>query len=538
VKREGLRWAAAWSAVVVALTCLPYMYAWWSEGPDLRFAGLLVNPLDGNSYLAKMRQGADGSWLFRLPYTAEEQEGAFIFTFYLGLGHLARLLDLPLPLIYHGARIACGFILLMAAAAFIARLLSDPQERRAAFWLVAVSSGVGWLGVLVGLFPIDLWVPEAITLYSILANPHFPLAMALMMTIFLGVYGRPGPVEGDGPSNRPAGRTRRALILPLVVTCLAGLALALIQPFALLTVGSVLLAYLAAQLAMHRLTAREAAAAVTMGVLVTPVIVYDYYVSQANPALAAWSAQNLTPSPPLWDLVMGYGLVLLLASLGAYRAWQRRTSGDLLLLSWTGATLLLLYVPFGLQRRLITGLHLPLAILAAVGLCRVILPRLAPAGRGRALVAAVAVTALSNVLVVLALLAGAASHDLRLYLTRDEVAGLTWLQENANANDVTLASPRTGMFIPVRGGGRVFYGHPFETIDAARKKALAEAFFAGQIQGTAWDELQKRYHITLVFYGPAERSLGTSTPGVLSTLVPAFHSGLVTVYRVPRGSLD
>jgi hypothetical protein len=103
---------------------------------------------------------------------------------------------------------------------------------------------------------------------------------------------------------------------------------------------------------------------------------------------------------------------------------------------------------------------------------------------------------------------------------------------------VTLAAPRTGTLIPAWGGGKVFYGHPFETIDAERKESLAEAFFAGRLQGAAWDDLQRQYHITLVFYGPAERELGGQPPDALRSLPVAFRAGLVSIYRVTGGMAD
>jgi hypothetical protein len=302
----------------------------------------------------------------------------------------------------------------------------------------------------------------------------------------------------------------------------------------MLIVGAVLAFYLALRLVMRRLTGGEVCAGLVAGIAAAPVIVYDYYVSWANPALAAWSAQNLTPSPPVWDYLLGYGLLLLLAAPGAYWAYKRGGAGDFLLLSWAGATMLLLYAPFSLQRRFITGFHLPLAILAAFGLWRVLLPKLAPALRGRALLGSIALTATGNVAVVLLLLVGVLRHDSRFYMTNDEMAAMTWLRDNARADDVILAAPRTGMFIPAWGGGKVFYGHPFETIDAERKEALAEAFFAGG--AVAWDDLQGQYHITLVFYGPAERELGEQPPDVLRSLPVAFQAGTVSVYRVAGGA--
>ena len=101
-----------------------------------------------------------------------------------------------------------------------------------------------------------------------------------------------------------------------------------------------------------------------------PLSAYTFWVTQADPVLRGWTAQNLTPSPPVWDYVLGYGLILALAVPGAVVAARRRSDTDLLLLAWVGVTALLLYAPFALQRRFSLGLHVPLAILAAMGLFR------------------------------------------------------------------------------------------------------------------------------------------------------------------------
>ena len=44
-----------------------------------------------------------------------------------------------------------------------------------------------------------------------------------------------------------------------------------------------------------------------------PLSVYTLWVTQADPVLRGWTAQNVTPSPPVWDYALGYGLILALA---------------------------------------------------------------------------------------------------------------------------------------------------------------------------------------------------------------------------------
>jgi hypothetical protein len=177
------RWLAGMTLALMLISSLPYLIAWARAPEGAHFTGLIFNPQDGNSYIAKMRQGLDGSWVFRLPYTSEPQDGAPVFLFYLFFGHMARWTGLPLIAIYHAARLIGGATMLAMLYVLAARASDDVGERRVMFLLAALGSGLGWLAVFFGYQSADLWVPEAFPVYALLANAHFPLSMGLMMWI-------------------------------------------------------------------------------------------------------------------------------------------------------------------------------------------------------------------------------------------------------------------------------------------------------------------------------------------------------------------
>jgi hypothetical protein len=502
------RWALAWALVIVAVSCLPYLVAWIATPAGYRFGGILVNPLDGNSYLAKMRQGWAGSWQFHLTYTPEPHAGAYVYLFYLGLGHLARWTGLPLLAVYHGARVLTGLVLLLMVYAFAAHLTGDLRERRLAFALAGTTAGLGWLGAALGTSPIDLSVPEAFAFFSLLTNPHFPLVLALMLAVVMGVV---WPAAGLRRWGAPG---------------LASLALATIQPFPLVPLFVTMALYLLMRGWLDRTWPRpELVAAASAAAFSIPPLLYDAWVYITNPAFSAWAAQNVTPAPPVWDLVLGCGLVGLLAVAGGIAVARGRDRGGLALLAWSVGTLVLVYVPFALQRRFLTGLGLPLAMLAALGVSRWL------AGRLAALL--VGFSALGNLFLLLILTFGTTAGRqqqpalfARLYMSQDEAAAMQWLLTNA-PDEVVLAAPRTGMLLPGWAGVRVFAGHPFETIDAKAKQAQAEACFRGELSPAEWQALREQYRIRYVFVGPAERALGNG----LSTLEPIFRQGDVTIYR-------
>jgi hypothetical protein len=521
---KEIRWLLLWSVLIVGLTCLPYLYAYLVAPDDMQFTGLLSNPIDGNSYLAKMRQGAQGKWLFHLPYTSEDHDGAFIFTYYLFLGRLSALLGLPLILTYHLARVVNSLILLFVAYCFLSLFSLDERSRRAAFLLIGLSSGLGWLAVPFNFLTPDLWVPEAITFYSIFANPHFPLAVALMLLIFAFVLVPLQAESEDGQLDAwlPVGRGS-------ILAGLSSLLLGIVQPFCVVTVYSVLGGYFVlCLLKERRLPWPEIRKGMVAGAVTAAIIAYDYYVYTFNPVLHAWSEQNVTLSPPPWEYAIAYGLILALAVGGAVLALRRRSKADFFLLAWVIVNGLLLYAPFSLQRRLVTGLHIPLCVLAAIALPRHVSPRFSPSRRTLILGTIIVLTVPSNLLVMVTLMTGAAQRDSHLYLYRDEAEAMAWLEENTQSTDIVLASPEMGLFIPAWAGNRVLYGHPFETIKAKEKKALVEAFFREGIGGQAEREIARLYRPAYLFYGPRERELGglVSDHGMLTIV---YQSESVTI---------
>ncbi len=493
VHRTHPRLFALLCALVAALITLPYLYAWRAAGETHVFTGFLLNPLDGASYLAKMQQGWQGAWRYRLAFTAGPGRGAYLFLYYLFLGHLARWTGLSLLLVYHLARLAGALALLYALDAFYAACL-PVGARPAALMLAALGSGMGWLAVPLGGFTADFWVVEAYPFLSMYAAPHFPLSLALMALLL-----RPEKA-GDAPL-----RVGLALIL------------ALLSPFgmALVLLARGALAGWDVFARRERAALRSAGAALgplALGGL--PYLLYTQWAVRADPALAAWNAQNLTPAPPWWDTLLAFSPLLPLAVWAAWRRWRRAR----LLVLWSALALLLLYAPLALQRRFLVGLYIPLAGLAAWGLS---------AGNGRArwgLLAAL--TAPTNLFVLLAAFATAGAHPPELYLTRPEADALAWLAASTPRDAVVLAAPETGAFIPAFSGRRVLYGHPFETVDAARMEAIVLRYFSGLSAPADAAALQAAQYL---FYGPRERALGGAPPAG----EPLYANAEVAVYPYP-----
>ncbi len=206
-----------------------------------------------------------------------------------------------------------------------------------------------------------------------------------------------------------------------------------------------------------------------------PVILYTAAAVRADRALAAWNSQNLTPTPPAWDLLIAFSPVLLLALPGVWQAARGARRSERLLLVWAVLAFGLAFAPFGLQRRFLAGASVPLIGLAACGL-----DFLEPYLKGRLKLYRWIVFGLAiptTLLVVLIGQYGAFRRDPLLYLERGEARALKWMKANTSAELLVLAGPRMGMFVPGRTGQRVIYGHPFETVHANEERTAVTSFF-------------------------------------------------------------
>lgn len=509
------RWAVGLVLLAVLLTTAPYIVATTLAKPGTHFSGFLLNPVDGFSYLAKMRQGTHSPLEFTLPYAAQPGPGALFFAFYLFLGRLSDVAGVEPIWLYHGARIAGTLAMFGSAWALFRRTLDSAAARGLAFGLALFGSGVGWLGVPFGLLPNDLWVPESIPLLSGYANAHFAFAAALLITAIALIA-----FDDCFPRQR----------LPL--TFAVGLALALVQPFAALPVLLTAAIWTAGEAYWQRdlrPALNRAPALLAFAAGCGPLLVYELLAVRLQPALADWASQNLTPTPGLLETALGYGLVLVLAAAGIVLGGAMRRPGERLLAVWGVVGLALLFSPLALQRRMALGLFFPLAGLAGAALVGLIH---STRRRALAVVAVLALALPSHAIVFGAGLQSVASGDAALVIGDAERQAYREIARQVPAGQLVLAASRSGNRIPAFSEARVLYGHPFETPHAVQQESVAiELFGWGGETALALSRLNQ-LRVGYVLYGPEERQLGS--PDWLNQLQPVWSLGEFQLYRVAQ----
>lgn len=539
LSRTELYKATAVAILLLAISCLPYALGYGFAPPGWDFGGFIINAEDSNTYLAAMQQGAQGAWRFRLLYTSEDHPGAFLYLFYLLLGHLSALTGSPLILTYHLARLVCGLILLVVAYFFIAFFIGRRAVRWVAYLLGCFSSGLGWLVLLIkptssgGISPIDFWLMDAYTFFTILLVPHFSLGVALLLLVFVFMLDYFQCVR----------------LSPLIMAVIASWLLAVINPYLLLIAGCVLAGYWLLLLCLRRkLPLDEAKGLVALGCSLIPPLSYYYWTMTSEPVMRVFSEQDITMSPPPSFYILGYGLIFLLAIGGFIHVLKQRRERDLFLTTWLVVVAIMLYFPFKVQRRSITGLHIPLSILASLGLFKYVLPTVYRSRVSRAISRAlsydrrrlrlfvlnliVVATFPSNLyLLTSASLAALQGHP-ALFHTEAENQAIDWLAENSQPTDTILCSYWVGNYIPARIGHRVFLGHWDETIDYIQKRRAVEAFFQSQTDDSTRLSILQEHGIAYLFYGPQERALGHYDPDEGPYWVERFSNDEIAIYEV------
>jgi len=451
------------------VTAVPYVYAYAVQPHGQVFMGFFYLGDDANTYLAKMRQGWEGAWSWQNRYTTEASPSAYLFMFWIVLGHIAAVTSLPLIVVFHLARIAAAFALMAAAWLFICHFIQDRTARRFAFFFCAVGLGMGYVIQALGhpvIFgnqtdTLDWRMPELTAFYSVLALPHFAWS---------GVF------AALGVALTLKAIDRGSIWLGLLAG-LAWLGQASIHPqMPILMAGATGVALL-----LRPARPRGWVAAALAFAIPAPYILYSYLAFVGNPEVERWTFHSKNALPPeSFSLFFAIAPQLLLALTGLPGALRRRTREDLFLVAWIVLLAAILYLPNpagDLRRRFLDALYLPLVVLAARGMYEAILPRLRSL-RARRLIpfSYVAFAAIGSAFLVLAPLAVAGQPQYSV--STAEYNGLTWLGSQPAGR--VLAMPGVGLYVPAYSPDTVYVGHYDETFDYANKTQVALSLLTGQ----------------------------------------------------------
>jgi len=537
VRSSEWRWVLLTAWLILLFSSLPYLAGYAATTAEQVFNGAVIDRQDYAVHLATMHLGERGEWAYRMRFTAEPQQGAYVKLGYLFLGHVARWLDTSLSVTYHLARLVFSTLACIAIYALAAQAFPEVFWRRTAFLLAIFGSGLGWLQLVTGwlpqadISPIDFWLIDGFIFLGILALPHFSAVTALLACMV---------VCGIAYLRQPAW-------MKWALASLAAIMIQALQPYAPLLADVALIgAFASAWAQAGRVRARDVLFLGALGLVQLPLLVYNTLALNANPLWRNFVAQNVTLSPPPVYYFWGYALLWPLALLGVVSwcwRWLRnsqrvKTSPALPVqaaaLTWIAAALLLAYSPFNLQRRFMHAFSLPLALLAVAGLRDVLAPwldRKAPAwlARRKSMVVVFIVTlaSISSLVLCLGNMLYTTSRPQTLFDPGELVRSVDWLDAHAGSDDLVISSEKSGQLVAARTGLPVYLGHPIETLDYPQKTGRVAALVGGSDPG----EWLAESGVKWVIFGPYERALGKGIHSQ-APVEEAYRDRGVIVYRV------
>ena len=524
--------------VVLVVTSLPYLYGYWSAPPEKQFMGVIYNIPDHMQYFSWFREYGDAN-LSANKLTPEPNAPVFFNLLWWGMARIGGLLGIGYAGMYQILRWVATILFLLLLYRMLSWFFADRLRRTTAFLLVLFGAGFGWVLIVMKytvtngelIWPLDVYVAEPNTFFSILGSPHFVAAALYILVFDLLLRGQ------------AKNQLRYA-----VYAGLFALFMGWQHAYDLLIVYGVLGAYgLLVWIRDRKLPMYLVWSGLIIGAISVWPALYSVLLTSLDPLWEQVLAQFANAgvyTPPLYRLPVLLGLPFLLALYTVIRQNPFRLRGvsnnDLFVRGWFWISFVLIYLPVDYQIHMLNGWQVPIAILATQGIFTYIVPALArwrtpsqrPTQRLAILVvtALIAFSALTNLYLFGWRFFDLNRYDYPYYLYQDEIAALRWLETTTDGDAVVLSTLTIGQYVPAETGAHAFLAHWAQTVDYYGKEAAVERFFASDGAATERAQIIADFGVDYIIYGPAERALGGYGFDDNAAFQRVFASGEVAIY--------
>lgn len=472
--------------LVAAISSLPYTYGSLSSKKDLYFLGRsVVNGADTYPLLANIESARQGKIILPNLYSIESKTPFMIRPTYLFLGNVATVLRLESITAYHVGKFSLAVVFVFVLWKFIGLFINTKKKKWIALIIVLLSSGFGYFVKNDLPLSIDLWVPESNTFFSLIESPHFISAQIFLLCALYFLY----------KYSKNLRKTTYLLISSLFASFLI-LEHPFMIPFVFVYVP---LSLLITQGKKGLQMFKNIVLYFLLPLLTTSVIYYLYLHSLSARLM---NSQNILTTPSFIHVASGYGLLIVFSFLGALRLNIKQTKNKLLV-TWVLLGFVLIYAPVSYQRRLIEGLHIPLALLSAIGIFYVfekMKKRMSVYGPALLLFLVLIATNVYNVWHMISSYSLDTATAYTYHISATEFGAMRWLRDNTNDGDVVLASFYFSNIIPGITGRFVFNGHRIQSYKSEEKQELVDRFM-----GASDSEFRVRFlranKIHYIFFG-------------------------------------
>jgi hypothetical protein len=522
------RWVLKYAIFVMLITSLPYLFGYFTQGQTWRFTGFVFGVEDGNSYIAKMLSGYVGNWLFRSPYSPYDQRGFLGFFPYILLG---KLVSNPgaheqLVAIFHIYRWIAGIFVIFATYELIAFFIRNDSLRRWAVVLATIGGGLGWISI-IGLqsiwgkrMPLEFYSPETFGFLSIYGLPHLAMARGFLLAGFL-LYLQSFQ---DLKKSIWAGITWLILGFFQPLSIVTGWALLFTHIFILGMIEFinkkriVLMNWKSLSIWITR--------ALILVLLSVPFVLYNYLEFSKDPYLSQWYKQNIITSPPLFDYLLAFGVIIPFVIVGVTFILRNPDDRLLFLTGWLVSFPFLAYAPYNLQRRLPDGIWVGLIILGFIGIAGINI-------KYRRLIMGILTLSFIPTFIYLAIgFFATINPQTPVFISVAEASCFDFISANSQNNDLVLAGFKTSNPLPAWSPVRVVTGLGPESTN---REVLDKLIFDFYQEGTSDQNrmaILKTLNIKFVILGPEEQIIGNWVPENSGYLIKIYDKQNYAVYKV------
>ncbi len=458
------------SFFVSIIIIFPYIYGSSLGGNDLFFLQTpVINSADTSGYLANIESVKQGAVLLPNLYSTESHDPYSFKPTYFLLGTIARVINLDSITLYQAARFAFTFIFILVLWEFLSCFFEKSKDRWIALIVVLTSSGLGFWGFDLLASSIDLWIPEANTFSTLLQAPHFITSQIFLILSFYFLIRH---------------KNWKELVVSSFFVSLLILEHPFMTPFVMIVFPIIIWGTLKQNFKVYL---KYIGAFMTLPSLST---LFVYLVFRHSDSAQLINIQNVLLTPDFSYVLLGFGLLVPLALVGVFQK-SFKTSRNILII-WAVGTLVLIYVPFSFQRRLLEGVHIPLAILASMGMLSILKVIKNTLLRYVLTLMMVITLLLTNVFIFFDMLDSYSAEtpdDHMYFIFTGEKDAMDWLRANSQKNDIILANIFYSNFIPGFTGRYVYNGHKIQTFESDRKTAEIKNWLLSKNEGAQKDFL-------------------------------------------------
>ncbi len=526
ITRSEWWWVAVASVTTMAITLLPYIYGWAQTPSGKVFTWApTISSNDVFTYWAWFEQGRQGHFFFINLFNTEAQPAVLFHPLFSILGVLGFITDMPNMVVYHLGRVLAGLVFLPVLYLFLTNFFAEISKRRLAFLITVFSAGFGSLFTSLST---DLWMTESITflnLHQSVINISALIFILLIFHIALNTFELP---------------KRSVVLVPALLLNL----LIIFHMYDLLIVAGVLGAYVLVESyrTKNYYWLRNFSYLI---LLAMPALLWQFHVLNQNVVLAVWATiQTNVPSHETYYYLSGYGLLLVFAFAGlSHKVAEKDYTRISFLVVWVVFIGAMLYFPWlaRFQRKFSEGLHIPIAVLASMGLVwwwdQIGLRN--KYGKRLAIVGMAGLLSMTSLYHLYNDTTQFDYKDFPYYIDSGVYDAAVWIRENTIMEDKVLSGNIAANVIPGIAGRRVFVRWGDQTINFEQKSEITKQVLASAIDHT--DPLKafiKQEDINYIFIDNEVRFETSWDIAQRDYLKLVYENTDVQIYQIDQNNLD